>query len=281
MSHLLDQFLSQTSSKMSTTNSNRFKYTHRAWCQSDKADYCPLVIALMSFIILVSLGLILFLCARTSFKCKYLRKMFNRNQTSLQPTTRLNRTMSNLSTLSSINRSAFTINPIPFQPQSVWSTDNSKFARPPPTYEESQTTKSSKFTRVIRTYPRKMTHVPIVVQSNQSANVNDAFSMENITEPVRLTRTVNRNVFPSYRCLSLTTSPSTRSGIQRLNSISAHLAGENCTNEQILQADLFTQVVDEVPPSYDSVIGCNQLARVGSIRTVSTHDSFVSRELIV
>jgi hypothetical protein len=47
----------------------------RAWCHSDAGDYCPLVIASMSVVIILSLILILYLCTRKAFGFKCCRNV--------------------------------------------------------------------------------------------------------------------------------------------------------------------------------------------------------------
>lgn len=123
----------------------------RVWCQLDNADYCPLIIVLMSSIILLSFVLIVYLCARTSFKCLRCRKLNNQSESTIH----LETSSLNIPTLSSqINetRSNFT-----------------KTQRPPPSYQESLGK-----TRFIRTYPRV----------KPSAQINSAFSMDTDSQSV-------------------------------------------------------------------------------------------------
>ncbi|CAF0888218.1 unnamed protein product [Brachionus calyciflorus] len=146
----------------------------KAWCQLDTADYCPLVIALMSSIILLSCILIIYLCARTSFNCIRCRRLFKRDSLS---TDQLNRSNMYISTVSNQIETRV--------PQFT------KQNRPPPSYEESQGNKT-RFNRVIRTYPRQKKTIPLPV------HVNTAFAMDERQSVV----------FPEYRCLSLITSNS-------------------------------------------------------------------------
>lgn len=142
----------------------------RVWCQLDSADYCPLIIVLMSSIIFLSCVLIVYLCARTSFKCVRCRRI----NASTDSTLHLDRSSHSIPTISNqINETR---------------TNYNKVQRPPPSYEESLG--KNRINRIIRTYPRQ----------KPSAQVNSAFSMENDRHSV---------VFPEYTCLSLVTSSST------------------------------------------------------------------------
>lgn len=142
----------------------------RVWCQLDTADYCPVIIVLMSSIIFLSCVLIVYLCARTSFRCVRCRRFSGESDSRIH----LDRSSVDIAAISSqVNetRPAF-----------------SKAQRPPPSYEESLG--KTRLNRVIRTYPRQ----------KQSPQVNAAFCLENERHSV---------VFPEYTCLSLVTSSAT------------------------------------------------------------------------
>lgn len=244
---------------------NNFVYTRKAWCQNAQADYCPLVIALMSIIIILSFVLIIYLCAKTSFRCKFIRNIFSRETNSSQPS-RSGSIMSTLSNRNSTDNSTT---------QNVWSTDVSKFPRPPPTYEESQLNKSATVTRVIRAYPRKISSLPL----NQSANVNSAFSMEQLDETVSNIQhsTLGSSLFPTYRCVSLTTSPPARNTLQRLSALSRQLLEENGITEPIVANDVFQSTAnnDEIPPPYESVITTSQFTTTRSVSRSRNNPSSV------
>ena len=288
--------------------------TVRPWCNSTENDYCPLVIAFMSFIIITSLVLIFFLCAKTSFKCKkmrhYFRKLFRiRNSRSRHSRRELNRSTnsqifnpSNISsnTSTSITEECNNSNQeLSTQPTSnnifsrigrrlsftrggssssnrnsnIWFTDLSKYSRnmppPPPSYDESQHHVTIAGFKPRPSYPRKYLSVSAIrrpeqtlAAANTSASiVNNAFSMENISENYNIDHQErSATVFPSYRCIALTTSPSTRATLSRLGDLSRQLLREQQAEESndldIISANIATMAnfLDEVPPPYEAVI---------------------------
>ena len=280
----------QSSYQYRLQNARNVFLTSRPWCSSsnDSNDYCPIVIAIMSFVIIISLILILYLCSKSSFKCKSLRKLVLRLKNKLNKPNRRQRSIYNRSgSLSNMNI-PFSENSTPSSDSApgilnrfgsflsssssttnntndIWFTDVSKYARPPPTYEESQqvsntiSTRQAHLNRVIKTYPRKL--------FVSSSNVNDAFSMESVNETrigSNLERIPSRGVFPTYRCLALTTSPSTQAHLQQLGALSRQLLDENGPADSCLN-------LDEVPPAYETVVSSNnnQLNRARSFMNAS------------
>jgi hypothetical protein len=303
-------------------NNFHFLYTSasgtmvRPWCNSTENDYCPLVIAFMSFIIITSIILIFFLCAKTSFKCKkmrhYCRKLFRTRYSQSRHGRRdLNRSTnsqifnpvtSNISSNSATSitgecnnsnqesstnivptnifsrigrRLSFRRSGSSSRNSNVWFTDLSKYPNrnmppPPPSYDESQQHVSlTGYSHKQRPcYPRKFLSVSAIRRPEQTsaANttasiVNNAFSMENVCENYNIDHQERSStVFPSYRCIALTTSPSTRATLSRLGDLSRQLLREQQAEESndfdIISANIATMAsfLDEVPPPYEAVI---------------------------
>ena len=270
---------------------SNFNY-ERAWCHSDAGDYCPLVIASMSVVIILSLVLILYLCTRKAFGFKccrnvslFLRKkllkspsnnstMLSRNHQMRRPIyhnmspvqalsprpsnleilhsleapvtvsrtstltsrflNRLNNFGSFLSTNSSRSSSSSTE-----QNANVWFVDIGKHVRPPPSYDESQhTERVNEESDVNLKTHRSLRAMP--VNYNQTSNFNVAFSLENLMEPQE-----SRIVFPSYRCMTLTTDASST---QPTLCLIGHHQPQVENNATLIRAQ------DEVPPPYEAVV---------------------------
>ena len=259
----------------------------RAWCHSDAGDFCPLVIISMSIIIILSLVLIVFLCTTNSFGFKYIhniasflrRKLRKTNQdTRLQNAQIFRRPIytssqssgaspsalrpSNLAILHSLEAPASRTSTITGrllsrlnnfgsflssrsstssaeQNFNVWFVDAANHVRPPPSYEESQHTERVNVESGARIVSSKCT--PLVTQSS---SYNIAFSMENIDESQL---NACRTVFPSYRCMTLTTDTLSA---QPTVSLLAQKQG-NLVNYSV---DSLPRVLDEVPPPYEQVV---------------------------
>ena len=246
---------------------NRFLYSDKfvndyyyqsskTWCNSQR-DYCPLVIALISVVIVITLILIIYLCIKSSFQCSTLRnfiqtlrnKLFKNSSTNNQPRS-CNPNRSNLETLAALrnpsvsraSRSAFRSSSM--NDRNIWFIGSfySKSTPPPPSYEESQ--------KIVR--HTKLHTVPL----NQSASINNAFSIESINE------NSPSAIFPSYRCIALSTSPNTRATIQRLGHLSRQLLQENgytdSSNSNFVRVGTLNINNDEVPPDYETAIRSSQ-----------------------
>jgi hypothetical protein len=273
---------------------NMVSGVERAWCHNDAGDYCPLVIASMSIVILLSLALILFLCTRKSFGCKYCRNVslflrrkllkapsriensmlprnhhirrpiYQHNSTAILSSTETTRpsnleilqaletpvSISRTSTLTSrlLNRlnnfgSFLSTNSSRSARDSnrtdVWFVDMTKHASPPPpTYDESQHIERVNF-ETDSQLRQSMRTAPIATSSvkfNQASSFNDAFSLENLNE----TQPESRIIFPSYRCMTLTTDLTTAQPTL-------------CLIEHP-QVETLTRNLDEVPPPYEAVV---------------------------
>lgn len=254
---------------------NIFYTENRPWCQKDLIDYCPLVISLMSFIILVSIILIIYLCIKTSLNCRFVhklsRKMFRQRQSSMQTlnvsSNYINEPPPNVA-INEVNQlNVISVSQVPVSPDSrrVWCTNLSKYSRQsaPPTYEESQlmdriinanvvvrpkcvpSSSSSSTNRIVRTYPRK------AASFSSTCSSNEAFSEESLSIANQSAGTSGTSVFPSYRCLALTTRPGAASPVQRLSTLSRQLLQDDETYPTYLSA------IDEVPPPYEAVVTTN------------------------
>lgn len=246
----------------------------RTWCNSQR-DYCPLVIALISVVIFITLILIIVLCVKNRVRCRSFRnlvlscrnKLFKNSsqQQSQHQHIISNPNRSNLETLNALrnptvsraSRSAFRSSNL--SERNIWFIGNfsSKATPPPPSYEESQ-----KFAN--RSSLTKLHSNPL----NQSANINNAFSFESINE-----NSSPSAVFPSYRYIALSTSPNTRATIQRLSNLSRQLLQENgytqANTSNFVRVGTLNINNDEVPPDYESVIkscqNINQETQVSSV----------------
>lgn len=251
------------------------------WCSQVSHDYCPFVISLMSFVCLISLMLIIFICVRGSIECAPFRKCilsFRRTFFKRQPNenSRLSYDRSILPPTamdlsSPINRSFFDrvnnfTHSSPERSGQVWFTDISK-TRPPPTYEESQTYTVRNLIKpvpinpiITRTYPQNKTATNITLENE--------FSNEQ-TAPL----------FPSYRCLTLTSSPSVRSNLNRLGDLSRQLLEENVFSFSRMGSLNINN--DEVPPAYDSIIGCIVSQNGEVVGTFEGNQQYISNERLV
>ncbi len=256
----------------------------KPWCTQVSHDYCPLVITLMSFVCLVSLVLIIFICIRGSFECTPLRKCIRSLRKKI-----FKRTLSNASRLSydrsiiptsamdlstPINRSFFThidnyVSSERTEDQ-VWFTNinpSKPATRPPPSYEESQTytvrnlIKPVPINPVVRSYPHK-----------ESTTIASA-----VSEPQA------SNVFPTYRCITLTSSANTRASLDRLSQLSRQLLDENTIDLDTPFTRTGTLNIhnDEVPPAYDSIIG-NIFSQHGEVvGTFQGRQQYISNEFLI
>lgn len=263
---------------------------HQPWCSQVSHDYCPLVISFMSFICLVSFILIIYLCLRSSVECHPLRKCLR----SLRKSVFKKHTPSNASRLSydrsiipttamdlstPVNRSFFSYvnnftHASPSRQGQVWFTDVSKTTRPPPSYEESQTYTVRNIVKPIPVNPSRT--IQLKNQANEVAIENSAF--ENI-EPC--------NVFPAYRCLTLTSSPNNRASLNRLGDLSRQLLAESAVFEVCSDDGGFSRVGsitvqnDEVPPAYDAVFG-NVVSQCGEVvGTFEGNQRYISNEYLI
>jgi len=201
--------------------------------------------------------LIIYLCIKTSFECTCIRRFslslrnkFTRTTTSSTPSVHSDQPRrSNIETLAALrnptvsqnSRSAFRniTRQLNQHERNIWFTDAySKSTPPPPTYEESQQNIISNKSLSIH-----------------SANVNNAFSIENIHNQAELHP---MPVFQNYRYLSLTTSPSTRAQLNRLSNLSRRLLDENQISmdmpSHLVRQGTLNINNDEVPPDYETVV---------------------------
>lgn len=263
---------------------NQFVYTDKfandylyqsskMWCNSQR-DYCPLVIALISVIILITIVLIIFLCIKNSFQCESLRRATQRltNKFRFNTNTVVNQSCnqprSNIETLAALrnptvsrqSRSAFRNISNHFNSdRNVWFTSNKQTVTPPPpTYEESQNT-------IIRVKTSRNLHKLHSMPLSQSASINNAFSIETVNEEIPTA------LFPTYRCLALSTSPSTRATLQRLSNLSKQLLQENRFNEETTSALVRVGTLninnDEIPPDYETVVKSTRNVNEAQIST--------------
>ncbi len=258
----------------------------KPWCTQVSHDYCPLVITLMSFVCLVSLALIIFICIRGSIECTPLRKFVRSMRRKF-----FKRTLSNASRLSydrsiipnsamdlstPINRSFFSqidnyVSNDRDESQ-IWFTNindpKPSATRPPPSYEESQTytirnlIKPVPINPVIRTFPHK-----------ESIPIANTVSVPQTT-----------TVFPSYRCITLTSSANARENLNRLGDLSRQLLDEYSVDLDTPFTRVGTLNIhnDEVPPAYDSIIG-NIFSQNGEVvmGTCQRSHQYISNEFLI
>jgi hypothetical protein len=215
----------------------------RPWCSQGSSDYCPLVISIILFVILVSLTLILCLWLNFSIRCERLRKYASRLRRFVCRKPASNNDPLNNSAMFAHMQP----NLIPFDNSSsssdpIWFIGVPKNFKPPPTYAQSQQDlkqKRKNRTIFVRTCEIPLTE-PIASNQNiqhQQANINNAFTLENL-DVLEFQPEISQNVFPSYQCLTLTTQPRVM------------------TLQAIASQQLFKETSDEIPPAYDSIIQC-------------------------
>ena len=242
------------------------------WCELNGTDYCPFVIALMSFIILSSLLLIIVLCVSSRLKrpnvCSALlnwlctsdvrqrrRLTCAERESELTSRCHLNRSTDSISSAgegffarlySRLWHSRCQHHPLSRQ-DNIWFTNvaypysldgQSKFAKPPPSYDESQ-----HHARVVYTTTNSSTGAPNA--KRLAAHTNRRFVMEQLEDRSQPKATSlqslsttsatpaaeqpqvssdddrrvsrERTIFPIYRCIILNTSPSSRAAnVQRI-----------------------------------------------------------------
>jgi hypothetical protein len=260
-SHLYPSRMAYNTEKFS----NDYIYqSSKMWCNSER-DYCPLVISLISIVIFITLLLIIYMCVNSFELRRFFQsireKLFNNSsQSSFNNNMQRRNNIETLNALrnpniSSSSRSAFRriSNQLNASDRNIWFTGRANYTKqtqlpPPPTYEETIESIRASKTDIVH----KLHTVPVT----QSASVNNAFSIENINSQE------SSPVFPTYRCLALTTSPSTRAQLQRLRNMSIRLLQENRFNEETTRALARVGTLqlnnDEVPPSYETVIKSTQ-----------------------
>lgn len=232
----------------------RIPENSQPWCNQVSNDFCPLVISLMGFICLISIILIIYLCLRGTFECNKIRHFFRIIRLKIfkqrfSESARLSYgrsiiTPHAMDLSAPIDRSFISrINNYTLSNQNrhIWFTDISKSVPPPPTYDESQ---SLTIHHVIK--PKPINPASVYPKSN-STDITD------VQQSV---------VFPNIRCLTLTSSPGTRSSLNRLGNLSRQLLDQNMMGYG-LEINEFTRIGasnlpnDEVPPAYDTIISNN------------------------
>jgi hypothetical protein len=215
-------------------------YYSKPWCLGIR-DYCPLVISIMSFIIIVSIFLIGLLCYknRRFFKCFRVK---SESTTSLSPRSTASTTSSFNSNQINLSRSlnVESLNAVP-----VWSIDMTKFTRPPPSYDESEQFQLA-FNSVI---PTNFEPVSAFKQF-KTANINNAFSMENVEQrsfplSIHLPNTnllqpaVNYQHSPFVPIEQSRTSELNASSIDREPVENSHFQRNNPSNASFMSTDSF------------------------------------------
>ena len=160
----------------------------------------------------------------------------------------------------------------------VWFTDISKTTRPPPTYEESQTqiysvrnlVKPVPINPIIRTYP---------IQNGAFLVDNEVRVANVIEDPAENHEPTSTVLFPSYRCISLTSSPTARANLQRLGDLSRQLLEQH-------RATPFSRVGslnihnDEVPPAYDSIVSAT-IQEIHEPNQILPNHPYISNEYLI
>ena len=157
----------------------------------------------------------------------------------------------------------------------IFFVDVSKHMRPPPSYEESQHIQRvtvqtlvqplNRASQIRASFPRKY-YTPV----NQTPSFNSAFSMENLNESGR--EPTSQTVFPTYRCLALTTNSATAEPslfILAGNSQPAPRALNLAAQPLVENTIEMVRLMDEVPPPYEAVVSApnpkSQLNRTRSL----------------
>jgi hypothetical protein len=263
-----------TSSSSSSITVNRIRYnsnnanylsygsTHanggnlKAWCQTNEADYCPVVIGTMSFVILTSMLTIIYLCAKSSFECSWLhcsiwnkliypsqrrqrRRRLNGGFALNSSTNYINDSVS-LDSINHMNSSASQTAPTSSRARAIWwiygghkpvvdgSLSHPNIAAPP-SYDESQ-----HLHRIVRPERAQIVRKPKVVNENAAFCLESSLSSETATPA-----TVGAQ-FPAYRCLTLTATPTHQPRVFQ--------------SQHVVDIDSLSMVFDEVPPPYEAVI---------------------------
>lgn len=250
-SHSTDMYIIEQKSK-----EYRIPENSQPWCNQVSNDFCPLVISLMGFICLISIILIIYLCLRETIECNKIRHFFHIirlkifkqrfSESARQSYGRSTITPHAMDLSAPIDRSFISrVNnyTLSNQNRQIWFTDISKSV-PPPTYDESQ---SLTIHHVIK--PKPINPASVYPQSNST-------DIANVQESV---------VFPNIRCLTLTSSPETRSSLNRLGNLSRLLLNQNMVGYGLEFTHMGTSNSpnDEVPPAYDTIVGNNLDQSVG------------------
>lgn len=204
--HSINMFLENYTASSSSPPDNNPRHFHNtnnptytittikeAWCQSDKLDYCPIVISLMSFVIIISFIMIIYLFTTTTTlkcPCDILRRRFSRQRRLQRNHHLLNSSTNYINNDSSTSSSTFVtlhainqFNPTTTTtPMSIWWTNT-----PPPSYDELQTQQCRSKKPQIVCQKQK---VSMIVE-------NLSFPMENFNTVV-----VENQMFPMFTCLN-------------------------------------------------------------------------------